>query len=353
MKYLFPFLLLVLHTSANACKCSEFITDMDKAFNKYSFIAHVKIKKKSQLSLSDSILVKDVYWKDNYRVVDVAVTELFKGKPQTRIIEWGIRTSCDMDMSSGQEWILFGNYLDSSTITVSYCDVWFRLKNEFLERNWNYDAGADALKKLRTLSGFPDEKQPEGTVISYFPNGKKASEEIYQNGLLQGLRVIYFDNGNKLEDGFFEKGKPTGQHNYYEKSGQLIRECFFEKEERTKVVFWYDTSFFIRKFDAVFSDSPSVIPPPQLQKSSERWLNLKTGTIHEKNYLRNGILLKETFYFSDGSFKKETNYYEDGSLKSESYYIKVENSSEERRWDEKGKLISHKRWENGKLVFQR
>lgn len=353
MKYLLLFLLLVPQISAYSCHCSEFGTNVETAFDKYAYIAHVKIKKKSLLSLADSFLVKDIYWKENYRIVEIELLEIFKGKPKSKIIEWGIRTSCDMDIRENQEWILFGNYLDSSTVSISYCNTWFFLKNEHFERNWNYDLGAEALKKLRTLSGLPEEKTQEGTVLSYFPNGKIASEEVYKNGLLQGNRILYFDNGMIMEEGRFENGQPVQQHNYYEKSGQLIRENFFEKGERTKVVFWYDTSFMYRKLDAAFLGKPVVIPPPVIQKSSERWLNLKTGTTHTKTYLRNGTLRYELFSFSDGSFRKETNYYEEGGIKSESYYIKSENSGEEKIWNEKGQLISHKRWEKGNHIFER
>lgn len=285
-----------------ACTCSNYHRDMNRAFKEYSFIAHVKILKKSLPEKNDTSLVKGYYDSESIRKVEIEIMELFKGNKNTLIAEWGVGTSCDMNMSENEEWVLFGNYIDGKYVSVSYCNVWIKLTNAEGERYWMYDSGIAAMQELRKLANIPEKVIKNGKHDVFFANGNKLAEEEYKNGLLEGYRKIYYSNGRLMKEGLFEKGKPAGLHKEYARHGQLLAEYYYEKEHITHTVLWYDTSSAVIRFEALFAEEPDEmgnIPTTTLQKFSESWWDTLSGNRYTVFYSRTGRINKELFVFSN------------------------------------------------------
>ena len=338
-----------------ACMCSQYHRDMNRAIKEYSFIAHVKIIKKSLPEKSDTSLVKQYFDPGSIRKVEIEIIELYKGTNRTLIAEWGVGTSCDMGIRENEEWVLFGNYIDDKYASVSYCNVWIKLANAEGERHWMYDSGIEAMQELRKLANIPQREIKDGKLVSYFQNGNMQAEEEYRNGLLNGYRKIYYSNGRLMKEGLFEKGKPSGSHKEYARHGQLISEFYYEKEHITHSVWWYDTSYSERRLDAIFlspTDGNDNMPPPLIQKYTEGWFDTLSGNRYSVVYSRMGQVTKENYSFSHEVSKLTCEYFGSGRLKSENHYFKNGEVSVQKIWDENGNLLSEKRWLNNKIVFK-
>lgn len=335
-----------------ACMCPQYHRDMNRAFKEYSFIAYVKIKKRAIPDKSDSVLIKQHYEWNNLRIVETELLELYKGTENIKIAEWGAGTSCDMGIRENEEWILFGNYIDENYVSVSYCNVWIKLTNPDGEWHWMYESGMEAKNELRRLAGMPEKRFENGQHTLFYSDGNKLAEQVYNNGLLEGYRKVYYSNGRLMKEGFFEKGKPSGSHKEYARHGQLISEFYYEKEHITHSVWWYDTSYAMRRLEALFSERPDGkenVPPPAIQKYSEGWFDTLSGNRYTVIFSRTGHIKKEIFVFSHDVSKLTCEYFDSGLLKFEGHYFKNGDVSFEKTWDDKGNLLSDKQWLCGKI----
>jgi hypothetical protein len=72
---------------AAPCICSDYKIDINTAYSKYNFIAFLKNIKKSALDGADTVLIKDVNWKNNYEKITVEIIKRYKGKQSIMILE--------------------------------------------------------------------------------------------------------------------------------------------------------------------------------------------------------------------------------------------------------------------------
>lgn len=336
-----------------ACWCADFNRDMNKAFKDYSFIAHVRILKKFELDKQDSITLSLRESLRFYSKVQVQVIELYKGGSEIMILEWGVNTSCDMGLRENEEWILFGNNISKTFVSVSYCNTWYQVKNANGERHWSYDGGLLAENQLRHLAGMPEKIIPDGWTTSLYPDKKTAAIEQYRNGKLQGNRKIYFSNGVLQQETNYVNGIQEGEQSSYSRNGQLLTKMIWEKGEIVHSVYWYDTSFIERKMSTLFTDltkSTENIPPARIQIQSEGWFDTETKNRHSFVYYRSGVLQREHFSFAGDLIKHSCEFFESGILQSDVNYFKKGDITEEKHWDEKGNMIADKKWVNGKYL---
>jgi len=327
---------------------------MTDAFSKYSFIAYVKVIKKTGLEKQDSGLVSTNFSSNQYGKVSIEVIEMIKGKPNvTTILEWGVGTSCDMGIRENDEWIFFGNYINGSFVSVGYCDYWFKMKNLKGERSWQYDYGIAGLKELRKIATLPEKINPDGEIKLFYPDGTLQVSEQYKNGELQGARKIYSSKGVLTEESEYLNGILNGKKKTYSDDGQLLSEFDFENGQIGHSVFWYDTSFQARRMDAIFSResiNSENINAAKIQKQSEGWFNLEKGSRYSFVYYRTGELETAHYAIESESVKKSCEYYKSGVLKFEMHYFKEGEITYEKRWNEAGILVSDKKWIKGKFL---
>lgn len=328
---------------------------MNRAFKEYAFIAHVKIKRISGNEKEDSVLTKyNTKW-DKLRRVEVEILELFKGEKDIVIAESGVGTSCAMGIQENEEWVLFGNYLqDKKYVLVSYCNVWIKLTNALGEWYWMHDAGTEAMRELRKLASIPEKVIKDGKQISFYRNGNTLAEEYYKNGLLDGYRKVYYSNGILMKEGLFANGKPSGSQKEYTSNGQLISETVYLDNNTTYSARWYDTSFVVRKFYTLFSESKSEeenIPPPVIQKEMESWYDTASENFQSIKYARTGEKMSENYVMNNGKSRLICEYYSNGIIKLEAHYFNNTDFAIEKTWDDKGNLLNERRWLKGKIIF--
>ncbi|MGL4666968.1 MAG: toxin-antitoxin system YwqK family antitoxin [Saezia sp.] len=70
-----------------------------------------------------------------------------------------------------------------------------------------------------------------GNYISWYPNGQKAHEGYYQNGLLESYATSWYENGQKLAEGRYQNDKEEGLHTVWYENGQKFNEQYFKNGE--------------------------------------------------------------------------------------------------------------------------
>lgn len=355
MRIIIISLLFYFPYNSYACHCGWVEQDMQKVFQKYSFIAHVKIKTKSVLDIKDSSLVGTNENLNQYSKISIEIIELVKGKPEIMILEWGVNTSCDMGIRENDEWILFGNRVNDNFSSVGYCNNWIKMKSRDGERYGQYDSGISAMKGLRKLAGLPEKKNPDGVIKTFYASGNLLAIEQFVNGELHGNRKVYYSNGVLMEESKYVNGVLNGTKKSYAKHGQLLNELIFLNGEVTYSVYWFDTTFQARRMEAYFLNfnghkEPENIPPARIQKQSEGWFDLEKKNRHSKVYFRSGQKEWENFSFNEDANKLTCEYFESGNLKLEGKYYKQGDISMEKGWNEYGILVSDKKWIAGKYI---
>ena len=71
---------------------------------------------------------------------------------------------------------------------------------------------------------WQDLSSQNGTVKSYYPNGKLAAEETYRNGLLEGTGKLYHSNGQLLREFNRRDGLSVGGQREYSAEGKLLED---------------------------------------------------------------------------------------------------------------------------------
>ena len=68
-------------------------------------------------------------------------------------------------------------------------------------------------------------------IILKYDNGKKAYEEIYQNGVLNGSKRIYYKNGNLYCEYNYASGDYSGEYRIYHPNGKIMEKGTYKLDE--------------------------------------------------------------------------------------------------------------------------
>lgn len=145
-------------------------------------------------------VTEKIFWKDSNQLAREVVYEISS-------YDFKIIGQKDYDKSGKLIQVLneidFNQYVNGFVNGVEYQ---YYLQNNF----------ATGLKeKAKYING-----STSGMVISYFPNGKVASETIYQDGIKNGKEVLYSNDGNLKNKRIYKENEPF-QGNFDEKMGEL------------------------------------------------------------------------------------------------------------------------------------
>jgi len=152
---LLPFLCLVLN-SAQACKCKE-----HPALNKENCeLYHTILEGKA-----DSITV----CKDGYSTAWFSVINLFKGESYASVsIRFDCSSDCQMNISKGDTWILYGQYFKYGQLCIDFCSRTRKLikEGDDFYTALNAMSYQEELTKLETIFGkrkISQKPKTEGT----------------------------------------------------------------------------------------------------------------------------------------------------------------------------------------------
>lgn len=128
-----------------ACICTTEFKDIKSTqdLKLYDFVALVKV--------TDEKIHKEWTEQKPFSVaaLNVEIIELFKGKPVSVILEHDIKSSCDMGIEKGQEWLVFA-VRSGDDVTIRACGRNRKYKDKNGVRDWRWRAYKD-LNDLRSV----------------------------------------------------------------------------------------------------------------------------------------------------------------------------------------------------------
>ena len=211
--------------NANACSCvpANLKIDSLSQLKKYVFIAHVKILDAHDSSTQAAYTTTGV--------LRFEILELFKGDHIDTILELSKNTSCDLGISSGEEWVLFA-YLINGKISIDACDRNVRYKETNGLRDWRYDIGYHRLQiNYETLY---DSYGRSINWKQYTRLGKLAEEFTTDPDRKFSTSIFYHENGLVRSISYVLNDQSYGRSEEYDQKGVLIKT--WEYDEHGKLI---------------------------------------------------------------------------------------------------------------------
>lgn len=357
MRYYTKILVLLIfisfvEQSSKACYCSDILTiDSLAQLKEYDFIAHVKI-------MDDEIL-KNPSKNNNYETIGqltFQVLELFKGEKINKILEYSKESSCDIGISIGEEWILFGKTV-KGRLSVVPCDRNKQYKEKDGQRDWKYGQGFLTLKKLKKLYEHPINKFENGKRKEFYVNGEVEIEENYINGKLNGERKIWYSNGKLFCRQFYTNDTLNGKSEWFYQSGQIYDEDYYMKGIPCNVSrLYYDSANSYSILNGGFYESEDSLKfvYNRVQIHYENIFDSYGQAIISREYTRFGKIHREEIIDPDKKFKTVIYYHDNGAIASIMYLLNGVNFGHYQTYDKNG--FPSRGWdydENGKAILNK
>jgi antitoxin component YwqK of YwqJK toxin-antitoxin module len=295
-----------------ACVCVPMPKlDSLSQLSSYKFIAHVVITDDDDIATADFRQTGTLKFK---------IITLFKGSPVNQLLEYEKNSSCDIGISKGEEWILFG-VLSDNKLSIRACDRNVRYSDASGEKDWEYKGGIEELETLNRLYKRPVKVYPDGVYISKYKNGHKELEETYLDNKLHGLRKVWYPDGQLRATEHYTHGLADGKSEWFYPSGQLERADYFKEGKNYNVSrTYYDTainsawkSLLIKDFykteDSLNADYKRI------QVQYERVYNAIGEMVLFRTYYRNGQIQQEEFYGRKNEHGVTIDYYNNGLIR--------------------------------------
>lgn len=338
--------------AAFACKCTRLPKlDSLSQLSTYKFIAHVVITDDG-----DKVAATNF---DETGTLRFKIITLFKGEAVEQLLEYEKNSSCDMGISKGQEWILFGILTDGK-LSIRACDRNIMYRETSGERDWVFKRGIEDLEKLQELYKTPAKFYPDGVYICKYKNGNKELEETYLDNKLQGSRKLWYPGGQLRATENYIHGLQDGKSEWFYPSGQIYREAYFKEGKNYNVSrVYYDTIIdpawknlliadFYQSEDSLKADFSRI------QAQYESVYNAAGEQIISRQYYRTGQIQSENFIGRDNEHGVSVHYYSNGLI----HYISTLYNQTDRglyqEFQRNGQLKrAGMRDENGKLQWNK
>ena len=111
--------------------------------------------------------------------------------------------------------IITALFLSSCNGQIENDSVDENASSEFVEEVTHHENGV-----IKTQGHLKNEKR-EGLWISNFKDGKRWSESLYKNGLLNGNTIVFYPNGTMYYKGRFKENRRSGHWIVYKEDGKV------------------------------------------------------------------------------------------------------------------------------------
>jgi len=301
----------------------------------YDFIALVKIIDDVDLQNNST----DDY--ESNGLLTVKIIELFKGEKIDKILEFDKHSTCDIGISIGEEWILFGKKTNGK-ISIYSSARNIRNKQNNGVRNWRTETGFYELNQLRKLFNHPIKIWENDTRREYYLNGQIEIIENYSNGKLNGDRTMWYPNGTLLGKQSYVNDSLDGKSQWFFPSGQIHEEEFYLKGKHYNVSRNYYDSTTIQKsrlniLKNYYKERDSLdLISNRVQLHTEYAFDSKGRIVLRREYSIIGKLYSETFTDPDKKFETIIHYHNNGLISSIGYNLNEKNYGHYQTYDENG-----------------
>jgi hypothetical protein len=341
--------------SSKACMCTNSrAIDSIAQLAEYSFIAHVKIIDDQNYKQHSKDNIGDI------GLLTIQIIELFKGDSIALILEYSKRTSCDMGISKGEEWILFARNRNGK-LAVDACDrdTWY--KRNTGERDWQYGHGFYELKKLRQLYQHPIKTYENETRIEYYSNGLREIEETYVNGKKDGERKLWYPNGRLRCREFYINDTLDGKAEWFYSSGQIDVEEYYIRGKHCNVRRTYFDTAYDTNWDDYYKTSKKIkgkvyrpVIYPTIQPHYELIYDPNGNPLIHREYKRTGAIYNEETIDWARNFRVNVYYHDNGKVSSIGYKLNGKNYGHYQTYNEDG--FPDRGWdydENGEVIKEK
>ncbi|WP_142783651.1 toxin-antitoxin system YwqK family antitoxin [Changchengzhania lutea] len=111
---------------------------------------------------------------------------------------------------------------------------------------------------LLILEHYNDKGQLKGERFVYYPNGKVAEAQNYNNEQLDGPSTYYSDTGKISKTFFYVNGELHGMSKFYNLEGDLIIEGFYKNDKKHGIWKYYKDGKLEEEKDFTYSSNPKV-----------------------------------------------------------------------------------------------
>jgi len=335
-----------------ACICSDPFLRIDSLpqLKEYDFIAYVKI-------LDDQDFKKPS--KNDYETIGqltIKILELFKGNKIGQVLEYSKNSSCDIGISRGEEWILFGKTINGR-IAILACDRNEKYKESNELRDWKYEYGFYELRQLRKLYQHPEKKYENEKHLELYSNGQKEIEETYLNGKLNGERKIWYPSGVLFCKQFYINDTLDGKSEWFFPSGQIYDEDYYLNGKPCNVSRLYFDSTIEQSWKTILiddfyktEDSLNFVYN-RVQPQFETVFDSYGRVIISREYTRLGKINNEQIIEPDRKFRVVIYYHDNGAISSIEYFLNGKNYGHYQTYNENG--FPDRGWdydENGEMI---
>ncbi|MDP3469006.1 MAG: hypothetical protein Q8S11_11770 [Daejeonella sp.] len=338
MKRLLILLFVFGPLSSFACSCATSPLTADGLRNQ-AYVALVRIKE--QLPFNEA----------NYRSGDpnfpiqyeVLVDEivLLKGTSLQKITVSGappksttVHTSCDIDVSAGQEWLIIANAGSEGTVGIGMCGYSMLYRNKDGFRNLQY---ASATKRLiwvnENLGNAPlaqvlDTEKP----VIYYANGQIERTVSYKNNKKHGISMYYYPDGTIYGRIEYKKDSLNGKSIWYDKKGQIQTKANYRMGVPVDSMISY-----------MYPNAPMFVSIRSkkgiMQKFQEYQSNIASRTfsyLYSESVYKKGERISSTYFHDNGKVKFSVNYHDRGT--TDLQYNESGTLIRKREFDKEGKL---------------
>lgn len=335
-------MLFMQNLNASFCFRRPAKIDSLSQLKKYDFIALVKI-------VDDQDLKNETA--NNFQVIGlltIEIIELFKGDKVDKLLEFSKNSTCDIGISKGDEWILFGE-MRNGKMSVDAPARNIRYKNNNEVRDWRNQKGFYELMQLRKLYQHPEKVFKNETRKEFYSNGQIEITEYYRNGKLNGERAIWYPDGKLLGRQFYVDGSLDGKSQWFYPSGQIHEEGYYLKGMPYNVHKNYWDSNMINdltqelredfiKTISKGKDPTDLVLLNRVNLRTEYVYDSKGQVIVSRGYSIFGKLERECFTDTDRKCSTIIYYHHNGSISSIMYSLNSKNYGHYQTYDENGLL---------------
>lgn len=224
LKLLFISIIVLTTNQSHACKCSG-NWSLKQSMDSSDYIALVKVV--------DVLSAHSPY----YHKIKIVESVLYKGESQSEIyvdggsiaVDSTIRSSCDLGIEKGEEWIIFASKNNGKYFT-GFCGNSMPYRDKMGFREINTSHKINLINEINAYFSKPSISfyKKNGHLILYYPNGQKEAVFHFRNGLKNGACTFYYPDGSLLGTGFYKKGNKDGIWKSFDRMNSLENQTSFE-----------------------------------------------------------------------------------------------------------------------------
>lgn len=339
---LITLLLLVGYSvSIFACHCSNYDPLNEVTYKKYKYIAFVKIKTFAPFTAPADSRKDHQY--SSLALFTVDILENYKAPLPDTLLMDGYKTSCDIGLRPGQEWMIFVNDLQDYA-TVLPCNYSFQYRDRDGKRDLADNSGDAVINQLRKAFNLKPDIVRNGHVESFYPTGRKETSTFYKLGKFDGERLYWYPNGqlwgretyiNGLKNEVAERWYPNGQLSEHETYVNGLKEGVAEKwfddghvahkEKYSRGMLvdtsqsWYESNTYLPTLRMLSDMYQQSLDSTQRLYGGHQLLNTSLydqqgHQLYAKSYYRTGRIMFESLSLPDKGIEYVTRFRENGLI---------------------------------------